>query len=155
MELLGVDWLPIRLRMAYLCYHLPRRPTPDIVGWKDLVWAGREQRDRCRPALWGAFLEDWTASVCTTFVQHRAVQSSLALGGDKHDDADRLSAFIAFRALMLYCEYVEGVTCNLHVHTGRLKRKFCVCCAGRRKGVPSPVFLGCLQSQIYFRGKIA
>lgn len=61
--------------------------------------------------------------------------------GDKHEDADRLSAFIAFWALMLYREYVEGVTCNSHVHTGRLKRKFCLCCAGRRKGVPSPVFL--------------
>lgn len=75
MELLGVGLAgDSALRMAYLCYHLPRRPTPDIVGWKDLVWAGREQRDRRRPALWGAFLEDWTASVCTTFVQRRAVE---------------------------------------------------------------------------------
>ena len=74
LELLGVGLAgDSTLRMAYLCYHLPRHLTPDLVGWKDLIWAGREQRDRCRPALWGAFLEDRTAAVCTTFVQRCAV----------------------------------------------------------------------------------
>ena len=115
--------------MAYLCYHLPRHPTPDLVGWKDLIWAGRG-------------LSGTAGSLSTSFVgcifrrpdslrdlraaPRRAVEPRSGRPyGDKHEDADRLSAFIAFWALMLY---VESVTCNLHVHTGRLEKKICLCC---------------------------
>lgn len=112
MELLGVGLAAdSTLRMAYLCYHLPRHPTPDLVGWKDLIWAGRR-------------LSGTAGSLSTSFV------------GCIFRRPDSLRA-APRRA-------VEP----RYVHTGRLE-KF-ACCAARRRGVPSPVLLVRLQSQIYF-----
>jgi hypothetical protein len=138
------------LRMAYLCYHLPGHPTPDLVGWKDLIWAGRG-------------LSGTAGSPSTSFVgcifrrpdslrdlraaPRRAVEPRSGRPyGDKHEDADRLSAFIAFWALMLY---VESVTCNLHVHTGRLKKKFAVPC----RAFPHRFFSYAFRAKFIFKAK--
>lgn len=141
--------------MAYLCYHLPRHPTPDLVGWKDLIWAGRR-------------LSGTAGSLSTSFVgcifrrpdslrdlraaPRRAVEPRSGQPyGDKHEDADRLGAFIALWALMLY---VESVTCNLHVHTGRLKKFACaVLPVGR--AFPHRFFSYAFRANFIFQGKIA